>query len=85
MQILENIEEVEELRPAARGAFSSFFILYKELKKALKEVVSLDAFLELLIQKTGYEEYLKTEYSDTEFDAKKENIDELINLLSTYK
>lgn len=85
MQILENIEEVEELRPAAKGALASFFILYKELKKALKEVVSLDAFLELLIQKTGYEEYLKTEYSDTEFDAKKENIDELINLLSTYK
>jgi DNA helicase-2/ATP-dependent DNA helicase PcrA len=37
-----------------------------------------------LIQKIWYEDYLRSEYSEVEFEAKMENIGELINVFSSY-
>jgi hypothetical protein len=37
-----------------------------------------------MIGKIGYKEYLSKEYTEAEYDAKIENLDELVNVLTTY-
>lgn len=84
IEILENVEDVEDLRGAAKSSLGEFFNVYQSLKNELKTAESLSAFTEELIKKIGYKEYLKTEYTEDEYNAKIENIDELVNVLSTY-
>ncbi|NUJ97861.1 UvrD-helicase domain-containing protein [Candidatus Gracilibacteria bacterium] len=85
LQILENIEDVEDLKGAAKISLANFYTLYRELRKKLNSLPSLREFAEYMIQKIGYKDYLKGEYSEAEYDAKIENIDELINVLSAYE
>ena len=46
-----------------------------------KSVVELMASI---INRTGYEEYLKAEYGEDEFEGKLENLEEFLNMASRY-
>ena len=82
-QIIENAPEIEELKPAAKKAIIAFYEIYKELINASNNLVVTD-LIKLILEKTGYFEYLTEWLSQEEKDAKKDNIDELINVASEY-
>jgi len=82
-QIMENAEEIEELKPAAKKAIIAFYEIYKDLINASNNLVVTD-LIKLILQKTGYFEYLTEGLSQEEKDAKQDNIDELINVASEY-
>lgn len=83
-QILENIDDVEEISGAARGSLGVFGELYKFLENSLNTHFSLSQFLSGLVDTINYKDYLKGDYTEAEYEAKIENINELINVLSTY-
>jgi len=82
--VLENIDEIEELRPAAREALRSFDTIFRELYK-LSETLSVSTLIWEIITKTWYEEYLRSGYSDDEYTSKIENLTELKNVASEYE
>lgn len=82
-EILENIDEVEDIRPAAKIALSEFYNLFQNLFP-LSEKISVSELIWEIIRLTGYEEYLKTQFSGDEFESKKENLSELQNVASEY-
>lgn len=84
IDILENVEDIDDLRGGAKIALADFFRMYQDLKQQIKVSESLSLFTDYILQKIGYKEYLKTEYSEDEYNAKIENLDELLNVLTTY-
>jgi DNA helicase II / ATP-dependent DNA helicase PcrA len=82
-QILENIEEVEELKPGAKNAIKSFNEIFEDLVK-LSEKKVVSELIREIIKKTWYEEYITEWLSREEKDAKLENIDELVNVATEY-
>jgi superfamily I DNA/RNA helicase len=56
-QIMENAEEIEELKPAAKRAIIAFYEIYKELISASNKLVVTD-LIKLILKKTAYFEYL---------------------------
>ena len=85
IQIMEHIEDVEDLNNGAKQSMRWFVQLYQWLKEELKIASSLGAFCEMMIQRIGYKNYLKAEFSEVEYEAKCENIDEFINVVSSYE
>lgn len=83
-QILENIDDVEEITGTTRGSLGVFSELYKFLKNSLNTHYSLSQFLSALVDTISYKDYIKADFTETEYEAKIENINELINVLSTY-
>ncbi|MBW7954544.1 UvrD-helicase domain-containing protein [Candidatus Gracilibacteria bacterium] len=83
LQIFENISEVDELNSGAQNAIKKFYEILLDLMEnsKIKEVSSL---LDYIIQKIGYDEYLKDDTTPDEYEARLENIKELQNVLSTY-
>ena len=82
-QIIENIDEVEEMKPAAKKAIKAFNEIFEDLVKySEKEVVS--KLIREIIKKTWYEEYLTEWLSAEEKETKLENIDELVNVATEY-
>lgn len=81
--VLENVWEVEDLRPAARLALEEFYNLCSRFFAMSKEL-SVSKLIGEIIKETGYEEYLKSQFSGDEFDSKKENLSELQNVASEY-
>jgi len=84
MQIISNIGEVEELKPAARAALDSFWKLLWWLID-LSHSLSVNELLTEIVKRTDYVNYISDGLPQEEKDSKKENIDELINLASEYK
>lgn len=82
-QILENIDEVEDIRPAARLALKDFSVMFSEFFDSSKKLW-VSQLIGEIIRKTGYEEYLKNQFSLDELDSKKENLSELQNVASEY-
>jgi DNA helicase-2/ATP-dependent DNA helicase PcrA len=82
-QILENIDEVEDMRPAAKLALSEFWNMFREFI-IMSEKISVSELIWEIIRKTWYEEFLKSQFSQDEFDSKKENLSELQNVASEY-
>ncbi|MCD5375256.1 UvrD-helicase domain-containing protein [Candidatus Gracilibacteria bacterium] len=82
-QILENIDEVEDLRPAAKLALQDFSQIFSQFF-AMSEKVSVSELIGEIIRLTGYEEFLKSQFSQDEYDSKKENLTELQNVASEY-
>jgi DNA helicase II / ATP-dependent DNA helicase PcrA len=85
VQILENIEDVEDLKWVAKVSLGNFYEIYRDLKEKLNSMPSLREFTEYMIEKIWYKDYLKWDYSEVEYDGKIENINELINVLSAYE
>ncbi len=82
-QIIENIDEVEELKPWAKSAINVFNKLFKNLVKKSEEKVVSELIRET-IKVTDYEEYITKWLSKEEKETKLENIDELVNVATEY-
>jgi len=80
---MENAEEIEELKPAAKKAIIAFYEIYKNLIEKSNDLVVAD-LIKFILKKTNYFEYLTEGLSQEEKDAKQDNIDELINVASEY-
>ena len=83
LQIIENIDEVEWLRPAAKIALSNFWEIYKNLQKKSSEI-EVSKLISEIVKQVGYKEYLKTNFSKEEAESKQENLIELENVASEY-
>lgn len=81
--ILENIEELEDMRPAAKLALAEFYKLFTSFFE-MSNSLSVSALIGEIVWKTGYEEYLKSQFSSDEYESKRENISELQNVASEY-
>lgn len=83
LQIFENIDEVDELNSGAKRAVAAFYEIFLDLIKSSqkKEVSEL---IDYIIEKIGYEEYLKSDATKEEFEARIDNLRELKNVASTY-
>jgi DNA helicase-2/ATP-dependent DNA helicase PcrA len=82
-QIIQNIEEVDELKWWARNAIKAFNEIFEDLVKISEQKVVSELIREI-IKKTWYEEYITEWLSKEEKDAKLENIDELVNVATEY-
>ena len=82
-EILENINEVEDIRPAAKISLSEFSQMFVQFF-TLSQTRNVSELIGEIIRLTGYEEYLKTQFSQDEFESKKENLSELKNVASEY-
>lgn len=83
LQIIDNIEETEELRNAAKIALWEFGNIYKNLMKKSFEV-EVSALISEIISAIGYKQFLKTEFSKEEAESKEDNLVELENVASEY-
>ncbi|MBC7498759.1 UvrD-helicase domain-containing protein [Candidatus Gracilibacteria bacterium] len=66
----------------AKG-IQGFSFLYKGLRE-ISKTASVAELMDNIIKRTGYEAYLKAEYTEEEFDGKMENLDEFLNMASRY-
>ncbi len=82
-QIIENIDEIEELRVWVKTALKWFLDIYKYLRKKSEELVVSELINEI-IKIIKYKEYITDGLSKEEADSKNDNIDELINIASEY-
>ncbi len=83
LQIIENIDEVEELRPAARLSIKVFWEIYNTLREQSNKIV-VSELISHLVKAVQYEEYITDGLSTDEAQSKKENIEELITVASQY-
>ena len=82
-QIIENIDEVDEIKPAAKKAIQAFNVIFQSLVENSTKLVVSELIREI-IKAVKYEEYITDWLSKEEKDAKLENIDELINVATEY-
>ena len=83
MQIISNISEIEELKSGAKKSLSIFGKLINNYIDLSKKISVYD-LLNHVIKDTEYIAYITDGLPQEEQDAKKENIDELVNLTSEY-
>lgn len=81
--LIENLDEIEEIKPAARNAIKWFWELFSGLVHASSQIVVSELILKIR-QHTDYDEYITNGLSSEEATAKKENMDELITVASQY-
>ncbi len=82
-QVLENIDEIDELRPAAKSSLQEFYAVLQMLIHESKSL-KLSALVWELIARINYKEYLRWQFSGDELDSKFENLIELQNVSSEY-
>ena len=82
-QVLEDIDDIEELRPQARDAMRDFYEVFQWLQSS-SHSLSLTELIQKILDDTNYIEYLRREYSSDEFESKRENLEELKNVASEY-
>lgn len=84
IQVIENVWEIDEIKPAAKNAINYFFQIYSYLTNVSKEISVADLIAEV-VKKIDYEGHIKAKsWSKEEETSKKENIDELINVASQF-
>ncbi|NDK09589.1 UvrD-helicase domain-containing protein [Candidatus Gracilibacteria bacterium] len=83
LQVLENIEEIDELRPAAKSSLSEFYSVLQSLISQ-SNTLKLSTLVGEVIERIRYKDYLKTQFSGDELDSKLENLTELQNVASEY-
>ncbi len=83
LQVIEHIEEVSELRNAAKIALEWFWTLYNTLVKTSNSVEVSDLIREI-ITVSWYEEYLRVDFSKEEAESKLDNLVELQNVASEF-
>ncbi len=81
--IIENIEELEEIKPMAKNSIWNFNDVYKSLVNASHKQ-NVFELIWTIIKSIWYEDYLKNDLSQEEFDAKMDNLKELKNVASEY-
>lgn len=83
LQIIENIEEAEDLRNAAKIALGEFGKIYNSLM-TMSSQIEVSALISEIVKAIGYKEYLQGEFSKEEVESKKDNLVELENVASEY-
>lgn len=83
LEVLENASEMTEITPQARKSAHDFFVIYSDMLSYIKEH-SVAESIGYILKRIAYEEYLREEYSTEEFESKKDNLNELMNLASRY-
>ena len=81
--LIENIDEIEELKPAARKSIIEFGNIYTGLVHASTQLVVSELILKIR-EVIKYDDYICDGLSEDEKNAKKENMDELITVASQY-
>lgn len=82
-QIIENVDEVEELKAWAKNAIKNFNDIFENLVLfSEKNVVS--ELIREVVKATKYDEYLTEWLSAEEKESKLQNIDELVNVATEY-
>ncbi len=81
--LIENLDEIEEIKPAARKAIMWFGELFSGLVHASTQLVVSELILSIR-KHIDYDEYITNGLSNEEATAKKENMDELITVASQY-
>lgn len=84
IEVLEDIGDIEEIRPQAREALANFYTMFQSFMLASSKLWLQD-LLTSIVSDTHYEAYLKREYSSDEYESKKENLEELRNVASEYE
>lgn len=82
-QIIDNIDEVEELRSWAKASIKEFWLIMKKLREQ-STIIVVSELIREIIKITGYEAYITQDLSEEETQSKKDNIDELVNVASEY-
>ena len=83
LQIIENIDEVDDLRSNAKESLKWFMEIYASLYESSKTLVVSELIWEI-VKKINYEAYLKDGFTKEEVEAKLENIEEFKNVASNY-
>ncbi len=82
-EIVENEFLLNAITGIGAKWIQSFSFLYKWLRE-LSKTASVTELMDNIIKRTGYEAYLKSEYSEEEFDWKMDNLAEFLNMASRY-
>jgi DNA helicase II / ATP-dependent DNA helicase PcrA len=82
-QIAEEPMIVELLSWIGANGIKSFVSLYKLLRD-ISQTESVATLMEAIIRRTSYDEYLKNEYGEDEYEGKLENLEEFVNMASRY-
>ncbi len=83
LEVMQNILEIEELKPAAKKAISDFNTIIEQLIIKSQKVEVIDLIKEIL-KLTNYENYITDWLTSEEKQSKLDNINELINLAWEY-
>ena len=81
--LIENIDEIEELKPAARKSIIEFWDIYTGLVHASTQLV-VSELISKIREVVKYDDYICDGLSEDEKNAKKDNMDELITVASQY-
>lgn len=84
LDLFENIDDIEELKPAAKKSIILFAEMFNNLKQKSNNIEVADLIKEI-IDSTEYIDYITDWLPEEEKQAKRDNIDELINLASEYR
>ena len=71
------------MRPAAKVALQDFSNMFSQFF-SMSEKLNVSNLIWEIIRLTGYEEFLKSQFSLDELESKKENLTELQNVASEY-
>jgi DNA helicase II / ATP-dependent DNA helicase PcrA len=82
-EFCENQFLIDSLTGIGAKGIAGFCSLYQWLRELSKKS-SVAELMDNIIKRTGYEAYLKSEYTEEEFDGKMENLDEFLNMASRY-
>ncbi|KAL1411641.1 ATP-dependent DNA helicase srs2 [Vanrija albida] len=81
MELSERIIDGDKLpqgiKPAVKKNLATFVGIVRKLRRAASQGTAVDDLIRLVLEKTRYEEYLRTSHQD--FDQRWENVVELIN------
>lgn len=83
ISILENIDDVDELKAWAKASLKSFFEIITRAQK-LSQTLQVSSLIEEVIKLTGYKKYITHWLSEDEAQEKTDNLDELVNVASEY-
>ena len=79
----ENEFLINSLAGIGAKGIQSFTTIYRTLREE-SQTKSVAELMQSVIQRTAYDEYLKSEYTEDEYEGKLENLDEFLNMASRY-
>lgn len=74
---------LESLGGIGAKGIQAFCMIYKTLREESK-TQSVAELMKSIIDRTRYEEYLKIEYGEEEFEGKMDNLQEFLNMATRY-
>lgn len=82
-EVIENDFILETLTGVGANGIKSFCHMYKIFRDIAKEK-SVAELMDDIIKRTRYDEYLKSEYDEMEYEGKMENLSEFISMATRY-